>query len=551
MLRLAKIALLSLVLFSFPFQVKAVSEFKTEFDSTYSVALSGTTDVNHKILITNNLSHIYTTKYTISIGSRLQSAKVTVGGQDTNFTSEVIENSTTLNIDIDHPSIGKDQVTEINISYSSPDIAEHYGRVWEINIPRLSKANEANLYTRTILVPLELGPSSTESPQPTNVMQDNAVTKYFYQGLPNDSITLLFGESQLYQLELTYNLANPTVSSTDTEIALPPETAYQHVTLDTLTPAPKNMVLDKDGNWLAIYPLKSQENKVVKAKLYLTVYPHPFQKLPIVPSKALLSQIKYWEANSAIVSSLAEKLKTPLNFYNYLTENFSYAYDRVGVGAERLGAERALANPEDAICTEFTDTFVALARSAGEVNGYAHTTNSNLKPLGLETDVLHSWPEYYDKNQETWVAIDPTWGKTTGGIDYFNKMDFSHLAFVIHGQESSYPYPAGAYKKDLNEKTIAVTLADTKVEDHQSYSLEDDKDGSYIVNTGNVALIDYKVGLDSGKTITIKYLPPYGREQIQKDSILAKAPSLPIIPIVVSVLAVSLILFYVVSRRKK
>ncbi|KKU87635.1 MAG: hypothetical protein UY18_C0029G0018 [Microgenomates group bacterium GW2011_GWF2_47_9] len=88
MLSLLKIVLLAL--FFFPAQAEAVSEFKTEFDSTYSVALSGTTDVNHKILITNNLSHIYTTKYTISIGSRLQSAKVTVGGQDTNFTSEVM-----------------------------------------------------------------------------------------------------------------------------------------------------------------------------------------------------------------------------------------------------------------------------------------------------------------------------------------------------------------------------------------------------------------------------------------------------------------------------
>ena len=42
--------------------------------------------------------------------------------------------------------------------------------------------------------------------------------------------------------------------------------------------------------------------------------------------------------------------------------------------------------------------------------------------------------------------VDPTWGNTTMGIDYFNVLDFDHFAFVIKGSESEYPIPAGGYK---------------------------------------------------------------------------------------------------------
>jgi transglutaminase-like putative cysteine protease len=59
------------------------------------------------------------------------------------------------------------------------------------------------------------------------------------------------------------------------------------------------------------------------------------------------------------------ELKTPENIYKFVTNNLSYNYYRVKPDVERLGAKDALANPDEAICTEFTDLFITLARSAG------------------------------------------------------------------------------------------------------------------------------------------------------------------------------------------
>ncbi|MBI2404889.1 transglutaminase domain-containing protein, partial [Candidatus Gottesmanbacteria bacterium] len=131
----------------------------------------------------------------------------------------------------------------------------------------------------------------------------------------------------------------------------------------------------------------------------------------------------------------------------------------------RKGAIAALVSPQNSICMEFTDLFVALARAAGiparEVVGYAYTTNAKLRPLSLIADVLHAWPEYYDRERGIWVSVDPTWANTTRGVDYFTKLDFNHIAFAIHGAKSDAPYPAGFYKRSgTNSKDVVVSFAD-------------------------------------------------------------------------------------------
>src|SRR5690606_20256680 len=68
--------------------------------------------------------------------------------------------------------------------------------------------------------------------------------------------------------------------------------------------------------------------------------------------------------------------------------------------------------------------------------------------------------EYYDSNRRMWVMVDPTWGNTTRGIDYFNTFDFDHITFVREGRDSKYPVPAGGYKANGNTKDVSVALAE-------------------------------------------------------------------------------------------
>ena len=490
----------------------AASEFTTTFSSLYNIAASGETTVTHTITLKNNLAHIYATSYSIATsGDKLTH----ITGSDEHgslpLTSNTQNGVTTIQLTIPNPAIGKDQIKTLTISYLTDDVVEQIGDTSTINIPRLARANEAESYTRIVRIEGVQDKPSLITPQPNKTEPDGDYTIYTFSGHLSDSLSLLFGKSVTYQLNLTYELKNKDLSSADSELALPSDTSYQHILLANLTPPPKDIHLDGDGNWLARYNLNGQANLEVSATLYATIYPQPtlFDPSGTTFEKTLHS--KFWDTTSGVVTNLASSLKTPENIYHYLTDNFTYNYGGISSGAGRLGALSALSTPGGVLCTEFTDSFVSLARALAvpsrEINGYGFTKNNSLQPQNTTTDILHSWPEYYDANHKIWQAIDPTWGNTTGGVDYFHKLDFSHIAFVRHGLEDSYPLPAGAYKNNPTDQSVQVKVAGT-IPPELSQSTT--KDG-IVYNTGNVALINDQVG----------YLPPYGSYKLKVSNSLS------------------------------
>jgi len=246
----------------------------------------------------------------------------------------------------------------------------------------------------------------------------------------------------------------------------------------------------------------------------------------------------YWEKSNPQIQKLAQELKTPKKIYEFVTQTLQYNFERVkNKNIQRQGAVQALNNPHDVICTEFTDLFIALSRAAGiparEINGYAYSTNPQLLPLATITDVLHAWPEYWDENKQLWIQVDPTW-ENTSNIDYFNKLDMTHLAFVIHGQNSQTPLPAGAYQNQNNlKKNIFVSFAtppDSIISQNlqlhfdlpNKLSPQQEADGYLEINNINpLAAYNQEIriwgeniaGEEVDKKITV--IPPFGKERVK------------------------------------
>lgn len=537
----------------FPPTVLAASEFTTAFTSTYTIGSNGLTDVAHEILLTNQLAHIYTTEYTLAVGSdRLTNIQALAGGVKAPTAVDQQGAATTITVKIPHPVIGYNQTTKLEIRYRTPDIASMLGNTLSVNIPRLSKGNEASVFKRIIRLPTVLPPlASVSPPLEEKHLEDNFLV-YTFSTHPGDSITMLFGDEVTYHLDLSYEITASGLSGSITEIALPPDTAYQQVILDSLEPEPSEIIVDPDGNWLARYSLKSQEKKQVKAQLFITLSPTPRFYDPSTRSPELTSPKEFWEAHNPLVVELAAQLKSTENIYDYLVNNFTYNYARVKPGTVRLGALQALASPSDAICTEFTDTFIALARSLGiparEINGYAYSDNPLTRPLSLETDVLHSWAEYYDVDAQIWRSVDPTWGHTTGGINYFNLLDFNHLTFVRRGLESAYPLPAGVYKTSGQSKQVIVEVAE-KPNTKPAYRIERAGNDFLILNSGKTALVNTELEYQ-GQKLFVNYLPPYGRLLV-KDPQLAREYGryVPLAALALLAFLAALVLFFL--RRQK
>jgi len=180
-----------------------------------------------------------------------------------------------------------------------------------------------------------LGTPNAQFPPASNISidSDSGSTKMVFIGHPTSSLSILFGESEYYSLDLIYQLDNPTLSAADTELALPPDTPYQRVLLDQLDPTPRTIKSDADGNWLAVYPLVSKQQLEVKAQLFAEVFALPQTNSELVNPKSLTTAQPYWEVTDQQVLDLSSQLKTPNNIYDYLVGHFAYDHGRAaGMG---------------------------------------------------------------------------------------------------------------------------------------------------------------------------------------------------------------------------
>ncbi len=507
--------------------------FTVSANSLYQVVNSSSTHVIQEISIVNKKEFFYAPSYAITLHTKSISnitARNEAGAIP--FTlKEGEDGSKTIEITFPEKIVGVGKYNNFTFSYDSSDFTHKIGNILTVQIPALSGSQSFDSYTAAVNVPEEFGVPSIIKPNVSYSKKGN--TYIFSNGQLKKGIEMVFGEFQLYRFKLSYHLENNNVFPVTTELALPPNTSYQEVIVENVTPKPKKTYRDIDKNTLATYLLPPKTTTHVTAEVLIKVKNIPTQEvLSESQKKIYLKPQKYWEVNDPEIQKIAKDLKTPLAIYEYVVKTLSYETKKANLENVRQGAKNTLSNPLYAVCLEFTDLFISLARAAQiparSVEGYAYTDDSQDKPLSLFEDVLHAWPEYYDENKKTWVMVDPTWGNTTGGVDYFNSLDFDHVAFVINGEKSSYPVPAGGYKTEEETKDIVVSYPDSvafvknsKIQISGSFSsftksnLIESK--IKLINLGNSesSLQKAEIYLDGKKSLAISLpeVPPYGEAE--------------------------------------
>jgi len=448
--------------------VHAQTNFSTIYKVTYTVSENENTNVNIDIELRNNTSDYYAASYSIQTGfEEIKNVKATDLGGDLRYSAKKNNNGMLFSFDFNEKVVGVNNSQKFQVSFDTLEIAKNYGGIWEINIPGIADQEDYETFNATVVVPQSFGAPNIIKPAARELKFSQNSLTFSKNDLGQSGIAIAYGEAQIYSFELTYHLQNKNLYPVVTEIAIPSDNNYQSVVIDNINPKPLDVYIDSDGNWLAKYRLLPSEGEDVEVRGVARVSYKP-RKEPLtqVQKQIYLKPQKYWDNNPEI-KKLAQELKTPKKIFDYVVKNLKYDETRVKDVQVRAGAQGALRNKNSAVCLEFTDLFIALARSNGiparSVEGYANTSNSSQRPLSLLKDVLHSWPQYYDFEKEAWIMVDPTWQNTTGGIDYFNVFDFDHFAFVIKGTDSEYPIPAGGYKIPGKKSTKDVEVEVSKV----------------------------------------------------------------------------------------
>ena len=526
---------------------QAEGEFQTDYKVSYTVEPSGRTNVTQDIVLKNKTANFYADKFELKIGStKVENVKAgdSVGPLETQVKFE--NNVTSISVKFNQRVIGIDKTLPWTLSYSSGELASKSGQIWEISIPKVGDSQDIGTYDATISVPTGFGPAAFTVPTPktSSTQKSQQFFTFDKDQLTKSGIAMSFGEKQVFSFELNYFLENRNLTAQIQEITLPPDNNYQKVVIEKIDPPPQDVTIDADGNFLAKYRLLPKQKLDVSVGGYAEVFSKPFRNIYSQLSQTEIERYtqpqRYWETDNGWIGDKANELKTPEKIYDFVTNYLSYSQERLNSqNLERKGAAQAVSLPQDSVCMEFTDLFIALSRAAKiparEVEGFAYTQNERLRPLSLalaKGDVLHAWPEYWDENLG-WVQVDPTWANTSGGLDYFNKLDFNHITFVQRGLSSTYPYPAGAYKREenLGQKAVFVSFAQELPKPTEAAELElfvPDKIiagipvriSAQVKNVGSTSILgkidlttNLKVANQSSQNLGV--LPPYSKREVQ------------------------------------
>lgn len=446
-------------------------DFSSFYKVTYEFDKKGNGLVTSEVSLVNHLPNLYVTQYSLSvIGSQITNIEAydKIGPLKTKVDQK--GETTIITLNFNEQIVGKDKVLSFILKYRVSDLAKKEGNLWQISLPKLANSEAVDEFYLQIKVPLEYGRLSVVNPSAfeTKIQDDYYKLSFKKEDLTSFGVMATFGQYQTYDFRIIYPLKNESSSPKIEKIAIPPDTNYQTVYYNLITPEPVDVKIDDDGNWLAFYELKPKEELLIEINGNVDIFSQPKKSkisTAVNVNKDYLSNTKYWEANDKKIVELASQLKTPENIYKFVVKTLDYDYESVKKGPVRTGGINILENPKRATCSQFTDLFVTLCRAAGiparEVVGYAYTDNPNLKQIMEQSDLLHSWSEYYDVNRNEWIMVDPTWEKTTGGLDFFNKFDMAHLAFVIHGKSDILPVPPGSFEEGgKSEKKIFVNFSE-------------------------------------------------------------------------------------------
>lgn len=358
------------------------------------------------------------------------------------------------------------------VRYDTTKLVESKGGAHTVYIPAIAQ-DTSDTYQVSVSVPENFGTLHTTGPKPNSQSSKNNLTTYIFdkKDLSEKSLALVFGDSTVYKLNFNFPLNNETPATQSFTIALPPNTSGQQIIIRKLDPQPKRTHLDSDGNILADYEVPAHTKIIVKTDVEAVIryldYDLKVSGNKTEIPKELVNRYtrsqRYWPSNNAAVIAKARELtkdkKTVAeqvqSINNYVIETLSYNNEKIKYNI-RQGGLKALENPTNVVCLEYSDLSITLLRAAGIPArmpiGYGYS--GELKQSNSVSDSLHSWVQAYVPNIG-WMNVDPTWGEK---FHNFGTSDLDHVAFAIWGQSDDSPVAVTEAGNDVNYQYEATKI---------------------------------------------------------------------------------------------
>ncbi len=535
------LSLLILNLFSSQNNVYAASSpFSVHYNILYNIAKDGVSTVSYNVKLINLSANTYASSYTIDLTSTDIRNLSVINNANSNplpFTQNKGKTSTKITTTFPNTVYGYGTYQDWTINFTTDQIAKRQGKLLNVVIPGFQQKGIITKVNTTIEAPKSLGGINFTSATISNISSntnDNIFTFNTQASYTTQGILLIIGNYQLYSFKFHYKLENPNIFNNESfKIVIPADFATQTVIFSKISPTPTKSYIDQNGNYIIEYILPPKktitalingESKVLSTYNALST-PLPKKVLSSNEIKVYTANQPYWQVASPFIHNLAEKIITgdtttlqkAQSIQNYVAGHLTYNDKAIlNSSRQRLGAIKALEEPTNAICQEYTDVFIALARSVGipsrMLAGYGDPPNVNINPL--PPNILHAWVQFYDSSYG-WVNVDPTWQSTSGGFNFFGNVGSDHFILARYGTSSVNPPLILTFVKEANpQNNINIRAINSGFNPNPTYTLHilnykdlisgfENNLEVYIKNTGNEVLRGANINIHSSGNVSI------------------------------------------------
>jgi hypothetical protein len=495
----------------FGFQVNAYgADFNVEVEKVYEINTPNEIYITENRKITNNSQNrlissdntetfqiIVLSENTDQLSPSFLSAKSFIDDklvQNTKGSSGI----DTLEINIPYNgAINIGQSKQFRIEYTNTGLTKRTGALLDIYAPGFSESylfeNNSTSYTykTTLRIKKSLGEIGFVVPSPVKETVDGEFIVYeiSQESLVGSKIWIQIGKTQYYKFNIKQEVvASDTINkgySNEYHLVIPrsiveAETT-QNVYYTSFDPLPKQIVEDVDGNLIATFKIPSHENKTILINGYAIVDKINVQATP--ENSGTISDIdstifsqylqpaEFWEVDNPEIINKATELKAEeTNIYSIIESNYSHIVDtidysdikRFGIN-DRQGALKTLQGGA-AVCMEYSDLFLALARAQGiparAAFGYGYDAR-----IGENQQDAHQWVQVYLPGLKEWLSVDVTWGESGpsligGDLNHF----YTHIASLDPDSPPSVQRTSYGKQVDLEAPQFEIEAIETMVE---------------------------------------------------------------------------------------
>jgi len=375
----------------------------------------------------------------------------------------------------------------------------------------------------TIIYPKDMG---------NIVWSSNTLSKFsgqgnYYKGEiskpSSDDTVLVLGDSVTYEFTITRSLSNSLDDPQTYDITLPQDNITQTLILKSITPLPDLSNRDEEGNLTISYIVEASEqiDVTISGEIVLLDSSLEIEE----PSNPFLTEeFSYWHiSNDQEITNINRYIdrnwiNLPTNFESvndfqndsekelFYKAIYKYIVNRLEVdkssttvlqGGSRKGAIAVLENVSKSDTNDYADLCVAT---------YRHYDIPSRMNIGYLTDIsgitrdgiFHSWCEYYDLVEKSWIALDP-FLEDYKGIDLYHSSLKDHIKIISRGKSPVSPKLAFYTENDFRvqssnlEITPSFNFTAEILFEKNLTTLNFVKGNIYIKNSGNIPLTQFSI----------------------------------------------------------